>query len=212
MRRSTLPALALLLAAAAAPLRAQLVQASAVQGWTDHELLRDPRGLDVRASLGGGRVRLELGWARLGSSGRGTGVACAGLIDPTRCPEEPLAREARLTAVTLAAPIELLRGGRWSLAVVPEAGLARARGDVRGQTTGNHLESAERLVVLGGGALVRFRPLPLVPLQLHAGAHAQRLRPLQREQVVDGYTPFADGFGLRRLEVGVTIGLPGSLP
>lgn len=206
-------ALALLLfSAGAPPLPAQLVRASAVQGWSGHELLGDPRGVDVRFAAGdAGRLRYELGYARLTSRAHGSGVACAGLIFPERCPVEPLERSGRLDVLSFTVPVELLRRGSFSLAVIPEAGIARARGAVRGHVTGNHLQASQHLVALGAGVALRYRPLAAVPLQLHAGAHAQGLASVSMTQVLDGYTPFGGGLGWRRMDVGLSLGWPGTI-
>lgn len=213
MRQLASLALALLLlSAGAAALPAQLARASVVQGWSGHDLLGDPRGVDVRVALAGGsHVRLELGYAQLTASAGGSGIACAGLIDPTRCPSEPLERDGRLDVVSLTVPVEVLRRGPLSLAVAPEVGIVQARGTVRGVDTGNRLESSKRLHAVGGGVALRYRLATTVPMQLHAGAQAQRLSPVRRAITVDGYTPFEDAFGLRRIEVGLAIGRPGAI-
>ena len=66
-------------------------------------------------------------------------------------------------------------------------------------------------VLVNAGAAVRWRPLPLVPVQLQAGFHLQRLSPVNAEDVADGYTPFDDPFTVRRVELGISVGIPGAL-
>jgi hypothetical protein len=208
-----LAALGAALAAASLPLPAQLVRASGTQGWTTHPLLDSPRGVDLRAALptAGALSLFELGFTRLNSTGEGSAVVCAGLAQPGTCPEERFERRGRLSVATASWSFPALRGGSLTLALTPELGLGRASSAIRGLETGNRLDASKWLYAVGAGAAIRWRPLPVLPVQLQAGFHLQRLSPVSREEVVDGYTPFNDPFTVRRVELGVSVGLPGAL-
>lgn len=211
--RPALALAALLLAAASAPLPAQLVRASAVRGWSSHELLGAPRGVDVRAALpaAGLLALFELGFTRLNSSTDGRGIPCGGLVEPGTCPEEPVRRDARLSVATASWSLPALRSGGLTLALTPEVGLGRVSGTVHGVESGRRIDASRWIYALGAGAAVRYRPLPVLPLQLQAGFHLQRLSKVNPGEVVDGYTPFDAPFIVRRLELGVSVGLPGAL-
>lgn len=172
----------------------------------DHPLLGERLvGATARVIVpfAGTRLSLRLGAERLSGNAGRTGVPCSGLIDPERCPPEPLRDDARLTTVAGGLGVRVLSWRGVAMDLVGDLRIGKVRADTRGLSSGTSLSASKAL--RGGeigveGIWSPWAPLPLV---LEAGIAASRLGPVMREDVVDGYTPFEDGFGAARLRLGV---------
>ncbi|MEJ7759510.1 MAG: hypothetical protein WKF55_07930 [Gemmatimonadaceae bacterium] len=204
--RLLLGATALALVAVGTTLRAQEVRFSTVQGWSGHDLVGDPRGVGATVGFPLGRlIVLRVGYERLRSSRHRTAETCFGLRDPADCPPEPVREEARLGGAAIALSATLASGRHVALSVVPRLGLANANVTTRGLASGRTLSGDQLFVAADVGLAMAIAPSASSPLALHLGASAGTLSP-RRElmQVVDGYTAFTGGFGLSRVEAGLT--------
>jgi len=204
--RLLLGATALALVTAGTTLRAQEVRVSAVQGWSGHNLVGDPRG--VGATVGfpiGKRIVLRVGYERLRSSRHRTAETCFGLRDPADCPPERVRDEAQLGGPAVSLSATLVRSRHFALSVVPSLRLSDANANTRGLASGRTLSGDAAFIATDIGMEVAITPSASGPIAIHLAASAGTLSP-RRElmQVADGYTAFSGGFGLSRVEAGLT--------
>jgi hypothetical protein len=183
---------------------AQRAAVMAVFGGTSHDLLDSPFGpaFSLATPLGR-RVELSLMVSRLDGSSDGTGVVCGGLINPDRCPSEPFTQKGRLSLVGIGADVHLATTRMATLSFQPQFVWGRARSETNGKTTGNSLFSDRAQLGFTGGLELRAFPAPRRPLGLVVGGTVGRLGPAQSDQIVDGYTPFNDWYGVHTLYAGL---------
>jgi hypothetical protein len=81
--------------------------------------------------------------------------------------------------------------------------LASVRVETRGLTSGTLLPAEKMLWGPLLGAEASWKPVGTMPIAISFGGAIGGLIPVSQEQVLDGYTPFEGGFGLRRLTIGV---------
>ena len=185
---------------------AQTGSISIVVAAPNHELMADPLGggsalIALPLSEGGHSLRLQVEW--LAGNAHRTGIPCAGLIELGTCPPEPLVDDARMTTVAIGLGFPLLRRARFDAGVTVDARLGNVSVDTRGRVSGDGLRA--RRFLWGGdvGLQGSWIPSERMPLALEAAIGAGGLRPAVREQVLDGYTPFEDGFTVRRARLGI---------
>lgn len=147
-------------------------------------------------------VHFELAHAR-GSANR-FGVACAGLIQPGTCPNEPLRDHAMLSSASGGAHVRVLTGEYAQLALTADLTLAPLSTDTRGATTGRSLPSSKMLWGGAVGVHAAWTPIRQAPISMVFAAGLGGLLPIVKSIVVDGYTPFENGFTLKRARLGVS--------
>lgn len=195
--------------ASPAPVMAQSGSISLVTAAADHRLMRDPLGgasalVTVPFGQGGRSVRLQ--FERLFGDATRTGVPCSGLIEPGTCPPEPLADDARMATMAAGMGFPLMRRARFAAQVTTDVRLGRVSVDTRGLVSGDALAARKGLWGADIGLQGVWSPWARLPLALEAGVTVGRLMPLLREEVLDGYTPFNDGFNVSRLRLGLAWG------
>jgi hypothetical protein len=186
--------------------RAQGISVSAVAIAAQHPLIGEPLAggaVSARLALHDPRVALHLEAANARSRANRVGSACAGLIRPGTCAAEPLRDEARLTSVSGGALLHVLRRRHALVALTADLTLGAVRADTRGLASGDMLRATKTL--WGGliGVQASWTPVVRVPIALEIGGGIGALVPLTRDDVLDGYTPFEQTFGIRRVRVGV---------
>ena len=182
---------------------AQRASVQAVAAQTTHDLL--PRGGGAGASLTvpvRNRVGLAVLIERFSGDDRGAGFACAGLIDPGRCPVEPLDRGGSRFTLGVGADVSLWENRRVEFAVLPHVLVAHAASTVRGTSSGNELRAEKTELGFSAALESRFTPSARMPLSVIVGGAMRRLGPVKTEVVVDGYTPFDRWYSARVLYVG----------
>jgi hypothetical protein len=195
----------LLLTSASAAL-AQSGDVSVIALSAGHRLLGDPLiggGASLRVPRRDGWLTLRFGAEQLRGRAERIGIPCAGLIFPGTCPPELLRDDVRIVTATSGAAFRLLGGRHATVALTADLGVASLRADTHGLASGTRL--AVRKALWGGllGAEAVWTPVRRVPLALAVGGAIGALTPVVHEQTVDGYSPFEDGFGFRRLRVAV---------
>ena len=179
---------------------------SAVSVSANHRLMGD--GLlggaaHARFPFGDGRRSVRLSAERLTGDAHRTGVPCSGLIMPGTCSPEPLRDDARLNSVSGGLGLQVLALPRLVVEVAGDLRLGWISANTRGLESGRSLSTDKSLWGGDVGIDVAWSPRARLPLALEVGIAAGRLMPLPRENVLDGYTPFNDGFRLTRLRVGL---------
>ena len=187
------------------PLSAQELSVSAVGAATSHELLGTLGGGAIGLRLGppGGPFAFRLAYEYLAGTTHRTGVPCGGgPLPPGTCDPQPVRDAARMSSVSAGMSTTLLRRSRGALDLLGEFRVAHVKAERRGLTSGETLSPRE---FLPGADLTlegEFRPRASWPLALQVGASAGGLY-ASRAECCDQYQPFAGGFGITRLRLGV---------
>ena len=185
---------------------AQELRVGALQAWPDHDLLGSPRGLSVAVGTRLlDRVGVRLGFESYGDDFQSLGSTCVGLIPPNvDCSGELRSEQARMRAVALATPLSLVSIERLQLSLVPGLRTAWIKSDQVGTQSGRtrNAEKAMYGYEIGAEAIV---PVSRLPLQFHLSGHVGALHPYRDEALIDGYSPFEQGFGFSRLQVGLSL-------
>ena len=195
-----------LLALAPPALSAQEIRVAGVQGWTSHELLDRPAGLDVGIGVPvGNRWSVELGYAWSTSRFESFGSTCVGLVNPNwDCGGEVRVEEGWIRSISVSAPVVVHEPGRVVVALTPTVLGASVSSTQIGERTERSRSAGQRMTGVGLGAEFRVPLAERGPLHLRVSASASWLLPWRSEAVVDGYTPFQGT--LRVSEVGVGVG------
>jgi hypothetical protein len=98
----------------------------------------------------------------------------------------------------------VLAAGALDLTALGALRVGHVRVQTRGETSGGRLPASRWLGGGEVGAALTVRPRPRSPIAVELGASVGALRGLIRQNIVDGYTPFAEGSTWRRLSLGVT--------
>lgn len=195
--------LALLVTVAASPCAAQRLAVEGVLGSSSHPLLDGPRGIAGSLTFPGeSRIRFMLVAERLTSETSGTGVVCAGLIDPTRCPNEAFEQDARLSGAGVAVAVRLVRLPVAEVELMPRLLFGRARTVTQGLESGNELAADNGQVAFSLGAELRIIPARQLPLDVFIGGSAGGIGPLGTESAFDRYRPFDSWETLHRVYAG----------
>ncbi len=184
---------------------AQVGRISAVVAAPRHDLMVDPlvgASALVALPIGEGRRVLRVQGERVVGDARRTGVPCSGLAEPGTCSPEPVSDDARMTTVAFGLGFALLRGARLDAQLTADLRIGSIHADTRGLVSGRELSAGKS--IWGGdlGLQASWSPWARMPLALEGGFTLGALRPMVREEIVDGYTPFNNGFAVRRLSVG----------
>lgn len=210
---------AVLLAAAVLPFARAAAQSSsarplqlrmaAVRAWSGNDLLGSLPGVDATLHVPTSeRVGLVLGAEWLQATRDETGVPCAGLIQPGTCAPERVARQGRLFTLGVGVVGSVVRRPHAALDFMLGLRAGDARTSTRGRTSGRSISGGE--AVLGAEAGVDVSVVPRLdwPVALYVGARGGALGTPSSSRVYDGYTPFEKGFGLARVQAGVSWTLP----
>ena len=206
-------ALALLLALgphalAASSACAQRVDFTVARATTSHPLLGEPTGPAVFVSVPFHKrlgASLSLQW--LDGSSSGTGVVCAGLVDPAQCPIEPFDQTSGIVIGGLGAPINVVDAALVRLSVHPQLLLASARSRTVGDVTGNRVADSQQHFGFSIGADVGVFPSRRFPLGITVGAGHGQLGPTTGVDCVDCYDVFNRWFSINTVTLGVTLDL-----
>ena len=205
MRGRTVTALLVLLAARAPSAAGQSLMLQGIAAHSDHELFGSVGGLGVAAGarLGRGDAFLRFQLSRITGTERRTGIACAGLIWPGTCFEEPLSDHAGMTTGGLTVSLPVARRGAVKLAFITGISLTDASSLTRGLSSGQQLGASKVMGGIEGGLETAISPRASLPFSIVVGGSLSRLSPMRRDDVVDGYTPLEYSSTLSRLWLGI---------
>jgi hypothetical protein len=181
------------------------------QGWslggvrlsTDHPTLGEVTGgtIGLRAPRASHVFRLDLG--RLQRREERIGSACVGLAFPGECQPEPLTEEVFLWLADAGFGGRLFGDERLSAQFTVDVQLALAQVSAREHESGRHRAASKPLLGGAAGLQLGWRPSRRVPLVIEVGITSGGMVPVLYDGIVDGYTPFEDGFGGRQLRLGL---------
>jgi len=205
-RLSILAALAI---AVAPPLAAQSIGVSVLRLDTDHWLVHDLTGVELRIGTPtvGNRLGIRFGLGRLTGDQERTGSTCSGLVEPGMCPPEPLHDETRFTRGRGELSFALLQHGRSSLGVVAGLDVGHIRTDTHGLTSGAHVTADKNLWGPDIGAEARWFFSSAVPIGVEASFAIGGYNPATNTAIADGYAPFERSFSVKRLRAGAVFEL-----
>jgi hypothetical protein len=198
--------LALLPALVPGAAEAQEVRVYVAREWSDNALLGDPFGIGASVLFSPtGRVGFRVGYEVLDQESLGTGIPCAGLVEPGTCEvPEPIREVSGVHAIVAGFPVTLLIRDWFRLYFANALRVARIEGDTRGLTSDRHLNARESMWGLNAGLEAQAAPLTGRPLRLHLAATGGFLWAIRNELVADGYQPFDPGILFTRLELGAS--------
>lgn len=195
---------------AAPALDAQSMGLSMVRLTSDHRLVPDLIGFELRigGSATGSRLGIRFGFGRLAGDQERVGSTCAGLVPPdVECAPEPIHDDAHFSRGRGELAVALLQRGRSSLGLVGGLVFGQLNVDSRGLTSGRHLPADKTIWGADIGGDGRWFFSSSVPLGLEAAFSVGELNPTRQTMVADGYAPFEQSFGVRRLRVGAVLEL-----
>ena len=201
---TVISALAVVLCGRAA--HAQDVSAGLVAMATAHDLMSDGLygfGATVRLPVGG-RASVHFGGEHVTGTARRPGILCAGLAQPGTCMSaEPVRDDARLTTAVGGFGLRVLGTARRSLAVSGDVRVGWVHAESQGATSGAKLADGKSLIGGELGVLATWSLTRESPLALEVAGSLGEMRPIIKEQVVDGYNPFWTDFNVARARFGV---------
>ena len=187
--------------------RAQTGSVSVVAAATSHRLMEDPlAGVSalVALPLGSGGRSLRLQAEHVSGNAHRTGIACGGFIlEPELCPEEPVVDDARMTTLAVGLGFPLLQRAGFTVGLTVDARLGNVSADTRGLDSGNRIGARKSLWGADVGLQGSWVPFARLPVALEGALALGGLRPPISEEVLDGYTPFNNGFIVRRARLGI---------
>jgi hypothetical protein len=182
------------------------LRVAAVRAWSPHRLLADPVGGVVTVSRRwGDKLALRFGYEWIESERGRIGTPCVGLVEPGTCPPEPMRMRGRSQVFTFGAAARLVRWSRARLDFAQNVRLGDLSAHEQGLESGRIRSAGEGVLGLDLGLEASVAPRAAWPLALHAAARYGNLVPQSPAQVIDGYSPFTDGFGLTRIELGMEL-------
>jgi hypothetical protein len=92
---------------------------------------------------------------------------------------------------------------RLRVEIAGEVRLGTVRVESRGSPSGGELRVDKRLQGVGFGLDASWSPWSALPLAIEAGFTTGEMHRRENEELIDGYSPFEDGFDVRRLRIGV---------
>jgi hypothetical protein len=201
--------LAALTLAAVPPLPAQSIGVSLVRLDTDHSLVHDLTGVELRVGSPNVATRLGIrfGFGRLTGDQERVGSTCSGLVEPGMCPPEPLHDETRFTRGRGELSVALLRHGRSSLDLVAGLDVGHIRTDTYGRTSGARIAADKTIWGPDIGGEARWIPSSTLPVGLEASFAVGGYHAAGNTVILDGYTPFERSFSVKRVRVGAVFEL-----
>lgn len=187
---------------------AQRVAASYGVAHSGHWLIGTLGGYELHATTQRlGLVSGTFSFGRHTGSHARNGMACGGLIPPPpACPNEPLRDETASTDVSGTLDVTLFERTLFGARIEGSAGVGaqvlHLTNHSRGETTGNRIGAERTKVGPTLGFELSAQPKAAVPVGLRFGI-AGGIYGDTDPGVVDGYTPFEDGFSVTRFEVGL---------
>lgn len=185
---------------------AQDIEVHATRLDADNDRLGSPLfggGIGIRWGNSGRALSYRVGVERVNGRERRFGIPCAGLIEPNTCLPEPLTDDGRATTVRLGVGVRLLQRTRVELLVGGNLTLSAVTTRSTGEESARTLDASKALVGAEAELLATWLPARRVPLCVQLGVSAARVRPVVDEQIVDGYTPFEQGFAMSAVRLGL---------
>ncbi len=193
------------LVASPGPASAQSVDAGIIAMTTSHDLMSDGLfGFGARIEVGlGSRIALHAGAEHATGTARRPGILCVGLVQPGTCTSEEQVRDnARLTTAVGGFDARLLGAGSRSLSLTGDVRIGVVRVVSTGASTGRQLTDEKSLIGGELGLQAIWSLTPHSPFALVLAGSAGEMRPIVKEQVIDGYNPFWTDFNVGRLRAG----------
>ena len=119
------------------------------------------------------------------------------------CAPESQKEVANLKAVSFSAPVTVLLRNTLEVAVVPTFRWSWFKSERTGTVSGRELDADESMWGFGIGGEVLFRTSPASPVFVFLGANAGFLGQTEYESILDGYSPFDEGFSVTHVELGI---------
>jgi hypothetical protein len=194
-------------------LTAQEIRIGFLQSWPGNTRLGSPAGIVGAAGVRPfERVGIRLAYQRGEDRFRTFGSTCVGLIPPEQVPEcapESQREVATLHAVSLSVPVSLLLRERLEVALVPSFRLSWFKSERTGVASGRELTADESMWGFGVGGELLLQPVADSPIRIFLGVHAGFLGQTEYETILDGYSPFDEGFSLTQMELGIAYSIRG---
>jgi hypothetical protein len=119
------------------------------------------------------------------------------------CAPESQREVSTLQAISLSTPVAVLNRDRVEVAVVPTFRTSWFKSERMGTVSHRELDADESMWGLGVGGEILLQPLSRFPARFFLGTHVGFLGQTEYESILDGYSPFDEGFSLTQLELGV---------
>ncbi len=196
----------------AAPVAAQEVAAHAVRATLRKEDFGRQFGAAVIYAFpfNTSALRWRLGVEFTAGERRWVGSPCTGLIPPDArvCAPRPLRTSSDLLVVRSGLRVPVIHRARVSLSVIGDLGIAGISTVTRDSTNVDRRSARRIMYQPEAGIEGSWQPSQRAPLSITGGATIAELRPFVRDYIVDGYSPFSEPIGSRRIWVGVVVRLP----
>jgi len=185
---------------------AQEVWFGGARGWTNHDLLRHPRGIEAGIEFGiRSRLSIQVGYQSSRNRFESFGSTCVGLVDPELdCDGEGRAERGRVQRFAVAVPIAAYDPEWATILLTPEVYGASVSSLQYGERTGRSRSADQTMVGFGAGAEVRIPLVDHWPLHLRVAGSSGWLLPWRPEAVADGYTPFETTVRVSNLSIGLS--------
>ncbi len=206
--RRLLPSCAGLLLCAT-PLAAQEVAAYAVRATLRVEDFGRQHGaaLTFAHPINKSALRWRIGVEATSGERRSIGSPCTGLVPPDApfCAPRPLRTLTDLRLVRGGLRVPVVVRARVSLSVIGDLGIARITTATRDSTTVDRRSARMIMYQPEAGVEGSWQPLQRAPLSVIGGATIAELRPFVRDVIADGYDPFNQPIGSRRIWLGLSL-------
>lgn len=173
----------------------------------DHYLLRGALvgpSVDVRVH-GHDEAAAYLGIDYVRGTSYRDGTACAGLVEPGTCPTERLRDASTVRTIRGGVSTRLFEKGSLAVEGGGNGAVSWIASRTQGLASGRTL-SADKAVVGACIALTGlWTPRAQWPFALAVGGEAGDVSPAHDQVILDGYTPFEEGFSVRRLRIGLVL-------
>lgn len=195
----------------AAPVAAQEVAAHAVRATLRTEGFGRQFGAAVTYAfpINASAIRWQIGAEFTAGERRWVGSPCTGLIPPDApfCAPRPLRTANDLLLVRSGVRVPVIHRARVSLSVIGDLGIAGISTSTRDSTNVERRSARMIMYQPEAGVEASWQPSQRAPLSITGGATIAELRPFVREYIADGYSPFSEPIGTRRIWLGVAVGL-----
>lgn len=162
-------------------------------------------GIVLGSTFSRGALHLQLRGEAMRGSRDHVASPCAGLvpIGATFCTPQRLHTTTTLESGSVGVRAPLAHLARMTVSLLGTVGIARINTGTRDSTQKERLSARRLMFVPEAGADVRWQPVVRIPFALNAGVAIGSIRPIVEDRVADGYTPFNDPLGLRRVWLGM---------